>query len=224
MKKYSANKEAVSACFKYFEESSEHTVTAFLKSHNLWVSEEKTSKGVKVCCPFHRDSTPSLQVYDDGGWHCFSCGRGKTYFDMVVGYTREIEHSQAGFYQILNNLLAADTRMQLSTGYASIYRVERSRLQDKFVRPRFIKPERKTILTYMELANIMIKENLNSISAIKLSILYMQAGYTPEEIYEMITQSPVVDQGTEEDYEQSMSSSLNLSDILGDLNMFGEET
>jgi DNA polymerase len=29
----------------------------------------------KICCPFHDDKTPSLQLYpDDGHYHCFGCG------------------------------------------------------------------------------------------------------------------------------------------------------
>jgi len=40
----------------------------------------------KINCPFHAgDSTPSLHVYEDGGWKCFGCGK---YGDVVdfVGY------------------------------------------------------------------------------------------------------------------------------------------
>src|SRR5262249_40543799 len=28
----------------------------------------------KICCPFHKDNTPSLQIYADGHYHCFGCG------------------------------------------------------------------------------------------------------------------------------------------------------
>ena len=31
----------------------------------------------KLCCPFHADDTPSLQVYPKTNtWHCFGCGKG----------------------------------------------------------------------------------------------------------------------------------------------------
>jgi DNA polymerase I-like protein with 3'-5' exonuclease and polymerase domains len=30
--------------------------------------------GSKICCPFHADRTPSLQLYTDGHYHCFGCG------------------------------------------------------------------------------------------------------------------------------------------------------
>jgi DNA polymerase I-like protein with 3'-5' exonuclease and polymerase domains len=28
----------------------------------------------KICCPFHHDSNPSLQLYPDGHYHCYGCG------------------------------------------------------------------------------------------------------------------------------------------------------
>ena len=41
----------------------------------------------KICCPFHDDGSPSLHVYDDGGWKCFGCGLGGDVFSFV-GYLR----------------------------------------------------------------------------------------------------------------------------------------
>jgi DNA polymerase I-like protein with 3'-5' exonuclease and polymerase domains len=39
----------------------------------------------KISCPFHHDNTPSLHVYDDGHWHCFSCQRhGNDIVDLLV--------------------------------------------------------------------------------------------------------------------------------------------
>ena len=40
----------------------------------------------KVCCPFHADSHPSLQLYPDGGFYCFGsgCRRGGTIFDFAA--------------------------------------------------------------------------------------------------------------------------------------------
>jgi CHC2-type zinc finger protein/Toprim domain-containing protein/DNA polymerase family A len=45
----------------------------------------------KMCCPFHDDSTPSLQIYDDH-FHCFGCGAHGDHIDwlmMVEGLDRE---------------------------------------------------------------------------------------------------------------------------------------
>jgi CHC2 zinc finger/RepB DNA-primase from phage plasmid len=35
----------------------------------------------KVCCPFHNDRTPSLQLYDHG-WYCFACRTGGSIYDF----------------------------------------------------------------------------------------------------------------------------------------------
>lgn len=37
-----------------------------------------------ICCPLHREKTPSLKLYQNGTWHCFGCGQGGTSIDMVV--------------------------------------------------------------------------------------------------------------------------------------------
>jgi hypothetical protein len=39
----------------------------------------------KVTCPFHHpDRTPSLHLYDDGSWYCFSCAKGGSVFDFAA--------------------------------------------------------------------------------------------------------------------------------------------
>ena len=36
-------------------------------------------------CPFHREKTASMKIYsDDGGWHCFGCGKGGSIIDFVM--------------------------------------------------------------------------------------------------------------------------------------------
>jgi hypothetical protein len=35
----------------------------------------------KVCCPFHDDGTPSVQLYDHG-WYCFACRVGGSIYDF----------------------------------------------------------------------------------------------------------------------------------------------
>lgn len=29
-----------------------------------------------ACCPLHKEKTPSLAFYEDGGWYCYGCGAG----------------------------------------------------------------------------------------------------------------------------------------------------
>lgn len=45
----------------------------------------EASRAGKITCPFHRgDTTPSLQLYDDGSWYCFGCQRGGTIYDFAA--------------------------------------------------------------------------------------------------------------------------------------------
>lgn len=37
-----------------------------------------------ICCPFHREKTPSLKLFPDGGWKCFGCGAGGSVIDFVM--------------------------------------------------------------------------------------------------------------------------------------------
>ncbi len=38
-----------------------------------------------ICCPLHREKTPSLKLYPGtGGWHCFGCGKGGSVIDFVA--------------------------------------------------------------------------------------------------------------------------------------------
>jgi hypothetical protein len=59
----------------------------------------------KVCCPFHQDSRPSLQLYPDGGFYCFGsgCGRGGTIFDFAA-HLWDIPPRGAGFRELRRRL------------------------------------------------------------------------------------------------------------------------
>jgi twinkle protein len=59
----------------------------------------------KICCPFHDDGSPSLHVYEDGGWKCFGCGLGGDVFSFV-GYLRHgLQYdSSAHFIEIASSL------------------------------------------------------------------------------------------------------------------------
>lgn len=43
--------------------------------------------GRAVRCPFHRDRSPSLHVYENQHWYCFGCGKNGDVFDLL-GYLR----------------------------------------------------------------------------------------------------------------------------------------
>ena len=55
-----------------------------------------TRKGF-MCCPFHGEKAPSLKIYpENGGWHCFGCGRGGSVIDFVM------EHENCDFKTAVN--------------------------------------------------------------------------------------------------------------------------
>lgn len=46
---------------------------------------KKNSKGFVMRCPFHKDSAPSFQVYEDNkSFNCFGCGVGGSAFDFIM--------------------------------------------------------------------------------------------------------------------------------------------
>ena len=59
----------------------------------------------KVCCPFHPDVHPSLQLYPDGGFYCFGsgCRRGGTIFDFAA-HLWGIQPRGAGFRELRRRL------------------------------------------------------------------------------------------------------------------------
>ena len=61
----------------------------------------------KIACPFHDDSTPSLEVYDDpaGGFFCFGCERGGTIIDFGAELYG-IEPRGAGYHEVRRRLAA----------------------------------------------------------------------------------------------------------------------
>lgn len=46
---------------------------------------KKNSKGFVMRCPFHQDTAPSFQVYEDNmSFNCFGCGIGGSAFDFIM--------------------------------------------------------------------------------------------------------------------------------------------
>ena len=59
----------------------------------------------KIACPFHDDTTPSLQVYDDPqrGWYCYGCGRGGSVYDFGAA-TWQLPTRGEGFLELRERL------------------------------------------------------------------------------------------------------------------------
>lgn len=65
----------------------------------------------KMHCPFHADSTPSLQVYDNGKWHCFGCGIGGDVLDFLGYYYFGSQYDPAiHFIEVVDKLGALEIK------------------------------------------------------------------------------------------------------------------
>lgn len=46
---------------------------------------KQKGRRVSIKCVFHTDSTPSLAIYPNGGYHCFGCGKnGHNAIDLCM--------------------------------------------------------------------------------------------------------------------------------------------
>ena len=43
--------------------------------------------GRSICCPFHRETDPSLHIFENQSWYCFGCGKGGDVYDFL-GFLR----------------------------------------------------------------------------------------------------------------------------------------
>lgn len=57
------------------------------------------SNSGKAACPFHSDKTPSLQLYKNNTWYCFSCGAGRDTIDFIM------KREDMNFTEAVNYLL-----------------------------------------------------------------------------------------------------------------------
>ncbi len=60
----------------------------------------------KIACPFHDDSTPSLQLYEDGTWYCYgACQAGGSIYDFAARLWH-LDTKGRDFLQLRERLLA----------------------------------------------------------------------------------------------------------------------
>lgn len=185
----------------------------YITSLGRWSGEEAAQgNSVKICCPFHpKERTPSCFIDEDRGlWHCFSCGRGGDYVSFYFQFNKEVMGSSAGYYQVVNNLLAADDMMKLKLGFTSVYSMEAAEVKADFTLRRFIAPEKNNLMSYPELADRMLQEGINDIASIKLAILHAQDGIPPDLVYRYVTEAKEM----ADDPREVAFSQLNLEDYL----------
>ena len=74
-----------------------------VKMHNILHKYAiKCNKGGFICCPFHKEKTASMKIYDSS-YHCFGCGEHGDVIDFVRKY------EQIGFKEAFEKL-GGDTK------------------------------------------------------------------------------------------------------------------
>lgn len=51
---------------------------------HLLVGNNRLNKKVKIRCPFHAENTGSCQLFPNGGYHCFGCGKTGNSIDFLI--------------------------------------------------------------------------------------------------------------------------------------------
>jgi len=48
---------------------------------------QKSGNTYRMCCPFHKEDTPSFVVYSDLSYHCFGCHAHGSYEDFIMFFS-----------------------------------------------------------------------------------------------------------------------------------------
>lgn len=80
------------------EVTPEHVTNAKNANSALFLDHHKVGNKGWAVCPFHKDTKPSLCLYEgDKGFYCFSCGEGGDAIKLVM-QTREVSFPEAVRY------------------------------------------------------------------------------------------------------------------------------
>lgn len=90
-------------------------VESIKANHNIVTTiENLTGEQVtkhKIRCPFHEDETPSLHVYEDGGWKCWGCGlHGDVIAFLGYYYFGTQYDPETHFLEIIDRIGALDIK------------------------------------------------------------------------------------------------------------------
>lgn len=210
------NKEAVDACVQYIRDNpKEYSIVKFFQENGLFHNPDTSSKDLKISCPFHKDSNPSMRINEEANiCNCFSCGNGGDYLKIVETVQKEILNNFLGFYNMINNILVTDLKLRLATGYSTIFREEIATLESfkEFKRRRFHREDGRRVKDFGDLFNQMKAEAYDDMPSIKYAILYAQQGYEAESIMKALRNEQVASTA------KDSFSSIDINSIMEELN------
>ena len=189
------NKERVNQVLAAIEDvaarGTNYTFDKFCREHNLYseYDRERTDGSVFICCPFHRESRPSLSIDEPRRrYKCFGCNSGYRYIDFLVEYDKKVNGIDMSVAQKANELLKRDPELRARVGFDTIYQQDIKTIgsfnklsTNKFsIRPTMPK-------TYLELSSILLKEKVSTPICI-FAVSLAQKGIPPEVIYQQVKQ------------------------------------
>jgi hypothetical protein len=165
-----------------------HTISTYLKGIGKWNNpSDKGGQDILVSCPFHEDYNPSCSCNDKRGvWHCFSCGRGGDFINLLcelsaIGGGKKIPYSK-----IVDDLLRADKEAQFVLGYLSVFAEEKQVVDESFRIKRFKFSGKDIPPTYIHLADKMKKCGLDTVENISYAQELMFQYKTAGEVWDML--------------------------------------
>lgn len=165
-----------------------YTFMTFCQENNLTSDADKELRNGNffICCPFHKESKPSLGINEDRRvWNCLGCGKHGNFIDFVKDYRNEVYGSDISFYQQVNEFLKADPILQSKLGASSIYKQEKPQEAFKGASYRKFKIQSSKPKTYLELATLMQSKKCSK-DIIIFALLQMQNGVPVENVYDNV--------------------------------------
>ena len=183
------DKERVSLVLDYVNKSEHYTFEKFARENSLLEDSIRRIDDLVIrCCFQDEDASPSLSLNDKKHvYHCFACGAHGSYVDFLIQYDREVRGIRYSFYEKVNELLREDPAMRAVLGFDTIF-VSESLFDTPNLEFKRIKIKRCkwTPSSYLELADYLKKKN-SSVEVIRMFVLMMQSGQSPEEIYRILS-------------------------------------
>lgn len=213
------NEEVYNKVKKYIQDDREkYTFENLLKEKGLLENASYKGDSITICCPFHEDLSPSCGVsLTKKVYNCFSCGRGGSYLQFLNEYKKEIEGTNIGMRNMINNILMQDRVMQSVIGTASIWKAEDTLITSEF------KLRRPKLLSFTATKNALeyakdLKMQHASVDDILDFVSKLQAGFEMSQIVNS-NKTPKEQENKEvEDeslvYNKSELGGLNLKDFL----------
>ena len=93
----------------------------------------KMNRAGFISCPFHKDKTPSMKIYEDS-YNCFSCGESGDIFTFVM--KMDNCDFKTAFLSLGGNYSKPDFRSKLAAYRAEKQRAEREKALEKRKRKR----------------------------------------------------------------------------------------